>query len=235
MFADQWMEYRYGIMPLVYSLRDAQKALDKGTVVKDRKVCVVQPKPTGNAEPSSFYYYTVETEGTVKVAATAVQRFSSISQSRMSTIGFNPLVTAWELIPYSFVFDWFVNVGDYINIHTTANFSDECNACISQRDSITRTTKLVTQAHGHTPWTDMTYSVPWAGNVPVRADLPAEWIEETRQVVRIEQTEGYTRTPIDIRAVPLVFKPSLSWRRLVDGAVLSTNLFKQLVSRFKRR
>ncbi len=27
----------------------------------------------------------------------------------------NPAAVAWELVPYSFVVDWFVNVGDYLN------------------------------------------------------------------------------------------------------------------------
>lgn len=46
----------------------------------------------------------------------------------MSSLGLTPgelLTTAWELVPYSFVVDWFIPVGDFLNriTHTPSNFS----------------------------------------------------------------------------------------------------------------
>ena len=30
-------------------------------------------------------------------------------------LGNNPLLTAWELVPYSFVVDWFIPIGDFLS------------------------------------------------------------------------------------------------------------------------
>jgi hypothetical protein len=42
-------------------------------------------------------------------------RLKSVTDKHLSQIGVtNPLSLAWELVPYSFVIDWFIPVGDYL-------------------------------------------------------------------------------------------------------------------------
>lgn len=54
------------------------------------------------------YTEVVERKGTVKYRAVVFHR------SNMSRIGVNPIVTAWELTKYSFVIDWFVDIGQWL-------------------------------------------------------------------------------------------------------------------------
>jgi hypothetical protein len=48
----------------------------------------------------------------------------------------NPLVVAWELIPFSFVADWFIQVGDYLTALTALQGLTVRKALHSRRDSI---------------------------------------------------------------------------------------------------
>jgi len=67
-FGDEWMAYRYGIMPLVYSLRDVLKTVDRGTSVTTRKMRVVNPSMTGTNLPGPTSTYKVEqTVGSVTI------------------------------------------------------------------------------------------------------------------------------------------------------------------------
>lgn len=45
-----------------------------------------------------------------------------------SGLSFNPFLTAWELVPLSFVIDWFVNIGDFAAAQLTAFSPQRWNA-----------------------------------------------------------------------------------------------------------
>ena len=38
----------------------------------------------------------------------------NVGQLKSKQLGFNPVLTAWELVPFSFVADWLVHIGDMI-------------------------------------------------------------------------------------------------------------------------
>jgi len=226
---DKWMAYRYGVMPLVYSYRDALKAASRGELCKDTTCCVVNPRNLCDPNPSpSTYHSKVVVEGNITFRGTILQKFSSQSMSSFASLGVNPLVTAWELIPYSFVIDWFVNVGDYINAHTSANYADEYQACISRRDSYTTKKYFHFTAGSDVRTVAVAYNTPCPLPVPVAVSLPNHIRPEEYQLISCETIDNYSRQVIDIRNVPLVWNPSLNWKRLVDGAVLANNQLKKL-------
>jgi len=231
---DQWMEYRYGLMPLIYSYRDLCKTIKRGTVVREHKYATQTPTSTGVNPPGSGEFYTVLTTGFTRVGASVIQRFSHDSLARLAGMGFSLPVTAWELIPLSFVADWVYNFGEYITAKTSSSFAAELYACTSRRDSITRTTYKNILPYTYNVTTSVNFSNPWVGAYPVvqprTFSVPGLVVP-----VKVEQEDYYTRTPFDVRDVPLRFNPSINWRRAIDGAVLSITNLQRLCRMFSHR
>lgn len=109
--ASLWMQYRYALMPIVYSVNDALDVLGMDAVqfqsfrgrkdvalyqdMDDVGGYTVKSSPSYNNRVFLKYKYDVD---------------ASIHQG----LQINLAATAWELLPLSFVFDWFFQVGDYL-------------------------------------------------------------------------------------------------------------------------
>lgn len=111
-----WLEGRYQWRTLMFDIADFNQALNHfdesrtrfservGTTFREIEMSTAVFNGQG-AATGYFQYndtYEIGVRGSV-VADFRPQRFS-----------FNPVVTAWELVPYSFVLDWFLSVGDAI-------------------------------------------------------------------------------------------------------------------------
>jgi len=224
----EWMQYRYGIMPLIYSYRDLCKVVDRGITNRLSKMKVLSPKPTGvNLPSSSVNYIWKDVTGDIRVRGSAFQFYDWTAASQVQGVSFNPLVTAWELIPYSFVIDWFVNVGDYLTVKTSLDLAKTQFACISVRQN----TKENTWAHFKAENLSVSFgnvlSSPWTGSNPPatptrRIDRP-----EVSQILARVTTDSYSRSLFTLGDVRLELAPSLNWRRLLDSAVLSLNQLRK--------
>lgn len=121
--ASAWLQYTYGIKPALSTIHGLAEEsirlnLNKSKKVRGRAseeieiesvVCwcpdqVAYIKPTGRLKASTTIGVDMLTEDF------DITRFSSL----------NPLSIAWELMPYSFVVDWFLNVGGYLRNAETA-------------------------------------------------------------------------------------------------------------------
>lgn len=123
--SDNWLAYRYGIMPLVLS---AQGAVD---IVRKPKLT---PRYTARASGftsqhvsekttiiNALYYdntllQTTTASGKCRAGILYEHTFELVERSGL-TVHEIPS-TAWELIPFSFVADWFVNTGQWIRAVT---------------------------------------------------------------------------------------------------------------------
>lgn len=230
----EWMAYRYGIMPLVYSYRDIIKTMNRGSDVRNRSRITVAPKPTGVSLPGSTNQYKwSEYVGTVTLSATVFQHFTQSDIARLSGVGFNPLVTAWELIPYSFVIDWFVNVGSYIQRRTSRPFAGIRFACISQRSSYIKKTWVHYKADPKTVTFANELPVNWVGASPPTS--PSKTIErpEESQLLKEVETQSYNRSTFPLNAAQIEVNPSLNWKRLTDLSVMSLNQLSALMKRLR--
>ena len=100
--ASIWMNFRYNIMPTVYLINDIEDTLAfKRTFLTRRNgYSKVYQLNLGGEQHS----YTVNHRIFIKRKIYATGSLNSASA--------NFAVTAWELIPLSWVIDWFVNIGD---------------------------------------------------------------------------------------------------------------------------
>lgn len=104
--AGLWMQYRYGIQPIVYSVNDALNYLDMKT---SRYVTV---------RNGANHSYTC-TVGSVTLKANVRERCWAKAHLdtalKLTHLQLNALKTGYELIPLSFVLDWALNVGDILS------------------------------------------------------------------------------------------------------------------------
>lgn len=98
-------------------------------------------------------------EGTVSCECSAFYNTASPgSQCKLwaSALGLStPLQSIWELIPFSFVFDWFVPIGDtFQRLEDKLGFSETAASYTLTDFAYSKTTKTVAKAYGHVTSTD---------------------------------------------------------------------------------
>lgn len=127
---NMWLEYRYGWRLLCKDIYDAMKAIHSlyNSSLKQRVSCsavettsrtfvqsgLVNGGYTGYLAPQQWDVRVTE-NCTFTTKYTIYYKDNNPSLGTLQQFGIsNPLLLAWELIPYSFVVDWFVPVGDFL-------------------------------------------------------------------------------------------------------------------------
>jgi uncharacterized protein YjiS (DUF1127 family) len=136
-----WLAGRYGWRPFVYDVIQHVEALGSSSR-KRESVRKRFTEGTGTYSSSSaiggFHYpglglsYSYEStwsaDWTVSGGQTA-DFYSGLTEGTLGSLfkygALNPLTTAWELVPYSFVWDWFVNLGDMLGAMEAFAFAEE--------------------------------------------------------------------------------------------------------------
>lgn len=120
-FADNFLQVHFGWVPLCQDLHDAAQVISnplKSTSVTSRSHNVQESYAhyEDQAPNGSWYYSQTQTEknnyyckmgADVKVTNPALHLASQLGIT-------NPLAIAWELVPFSFVVDWFANIGQFV-------------------------------------------------------------------------------------------------------------------------
>lgn len=117
----KWLEYRYGWQPLIYSVYDAADNLDRDLREKFFRIDAISGIRKGP-------YTSTTGNGTfgapkVRIVDIGSDRcemklfFKSDAGPKISDwTSLNPFGIAWELMPLSFVADWFVNVSQQLSL-----------------------------------------------------------------------------------------------------------------------
>lgn len=213
-FSRNWLEYRYGWMPLLYEIHGALEHLRKDFST-DR---VLKVKGTGSVEveEKATTPYTAgrtgtfdqahvifnvrrETTGTFKATVGYTYRITNSFAVQSQSLGLtNPLLTAWELLTLSFVADWFLNVSDVLGQLDAWSGKEFLGGFSTIKyDEVTkRTSELVSVGAGYS-----------GGGF-----LPAKGVVTSRLI---------SRTPLTQQpSIGLVIRPQLNLKRLIDGAAL---------------
>jgi hypothetical protein len=130
-FASNWLQLRYGWMPLV---QDVFSAMNHLAHLQNRRVSMVYrgskklKQDAASASPSWTVHGASIQAATIKAKITHINELALLGLT-------DPLSVAWELVPYSFVFDWFVPVGNYLSA-SALNRSITATYVISRYDKI---------------------------------------------------------------------------------------------------
>lgn len=241
--SDYILQYEYAIRPLLYSMEQIRK------IQKDRAKMILRKSrsksitfSTNNQVPTTGAFFREEGSVEVRLRACSYYKFDDELDRVTSSIRFNPLLTAWELIPFSFVLDWFIGVGDWLVNQTACLTQVGANAlfCVSVRkfgsyDTVYNPGDIVIPM-----WTKTeTYSDNWSDNTcfqqdrsvrtgsgPVNISKTLTFPEErhTRKGCTLSSTSfnQYDRSLFIPSSVPIELNNifELSKRRLLDSICL---------------
>lgn len=212
-----WLTYRYGIMPIVYSLEDALGVLqtDQISYRKDFQVTLTDRYKDILARQNdrlcfSGYYAFDEVhyrEGNIscRIRASVDFTYSLRDALRLNflTIG----KVAWEVVPLSFVVDWFYDIGTYLESLELPSLISSFSAVRSTRDRVTGTSK----AEGFRKRVQQGFTVE-------------NLVDVTTQKVRVYSFER--DIPVLSTAPPRLTWGIDRWKRELDTISLLTNFIK---------
>lgn len=121
--ADVWLQFRYAIMPIVYTVEGFHELTSKKVEYLTSREGIENPllleipglpQPVEATEIFSVF---------IKRRLSTDKLIAGIQLDQMSA---NIAVTAWELTTLSFVVDWFLNVGDYLSaVFSNPSFKEQ--------------------------------------------------------------------------------------------------------------
>jgi len=158
--SNAWLAYTYGVRPLIQSLygvadENIRVVINKTANFSGRASMKVVPKTVTLSTMFGPVTYPI-VGGYVKHSVTlgVDVRTDQFDLARWSSL--NPASIAWELMPFSFVVDWFYNVGGYLrSMETALLYGSKFRSGYRTNLSVGATTgliidKLVSQAETHT-------------------------------------------------------------------------------------
>jgi len=144
--ANRWLEIQYGWKPLISDLYGVSEALAvKIQSGMYRYVSTQREIVKGDALNVSPFVSNWEVTDRLRVRAR--YKIQDEGLKSLSQLGFtNPLLLAWELIPFSFVVDWAIPVGDWLSSLDALNGTSDLRVI----RSYTRMSKSMAGAWGGT-------------------------------------------------------------------------------------
>lgn len=121
-FSSLYLEFHFGWSPLLKDIHDALTVLDEPFKAFHVKASASGSYPDPNNKSSSWsdgtWSYSESLGGTyeqtVQLRADLVVTNPNLAMLQSFGLA-NPISVAWELVPFSFLLDWFVTVGDYLD------------------------------------------------------------------------------------------------------------------------
>lgn len=207
-FMNLWLEGRYGWRTLLYDIEDFHAAYTRSTEDRNRtrlservgtnrtqnianQTNVVSMTSTGYLM-TAFHAYGVD--------VTARGRF--VADFARASYQFNPFVTGWELVPFSFVVDWLLSISSALNATSVLVLCETYSASYGYKLSLTKDTTFtyVPQISGATSTCSGSYH---------------------------QELELRTRTPSEVPLRPFV-KVNLDQWKVLDSLALTLQQMRRL-------
>jgi hypothetical protein len=171
-----WLEYKYGWMPILMDVKGTAEffaqqiefggrpPVQKISVSHDIERSYLDEMPVQKWGGSASDTY-INTKSFVwtqhrTLAAWIVVTSQSLTAAQQAGLT-NPALVAWELVPYSFVFDWFVSVGGYLEALTATQGLEIKKTMDSAVNTYeyTRIDPATSVVNGSTTWVNSQYYV----------------------------------------------------------------------------
>jgi len=192
--ANHWLAYSYGWMPLLADAKGLLQLAEKGLlnpergprfsaagkVTDQRRFSVTQMDQGASNLP---FGETLISGDTWVVARAQLLLEYKAGATGLNSVGmgtFDPLLTAWELTPFSFVFDWFVDVGSYLEQLSTLEDVTVLTGFVSilqysKGSAVMMKPQNTGWIDGQKPYTEFAWRLykryPWSGSVSLRTPL----------------------------------------------------------------
>lgn len=112
--AQGWLELKYGWLPCLSDVHSATAALNE-LLSNDGSACTISASDTATTSgPSNWYVGSSREYFDLEIKERASITYAIPAGSVYPYFGQDPASFVWELIPYSFVVDWFIPVGDFL-------------------------------------------------------------------------------------------------------------------------
>jgi hypothetical protein len=222
---DRWMEYRYAVMPIVYSIKDvaevlryADRIVRKGSNPENvhSTFNFVSDNSAGHPNLDGIpLRYSVVVDTDVVSSGRILYDLGS-SQRLLDQVSTNLFLTGWELLTLSFVLDWVWNISDSIFAVTNVPVSSSSKYCtaVKERVSISIETTGEKFMSSTKLWSASTCQGP-AFSVTTERTVPYP------SVVAFQQnTQSYVRSVWDRPPGTIIFNPFLDWKRKLDLVAL---------------
>lgn len=141
---DKWMQYQFGIRPVIYDLDSAAKALDDAIWKANHDLLIRAKAGYSFRDRAVEQFNVVNAPFTTSVVFdtdvachySVVYKVPTDGVSRLTTFGLdNPASVLWELTQLSWMFDYVVGMGDWLSSFTAANgllFIEGCQSTMWQ-------------------------------------------------------------------------------------------------------
>lgn len=226
--ADRYMELRYALRPLLYDLvgniaalnHEAGELNDRLTFrsfvlesenSEDVSTVTHQTVTNSVATWKKLYELTRLADRKVEVRAGVLTELETLS--KLPVWGFaNPVEAVWELVPFSFIVDWFFTVGDTIAAWTPLYGLKQLASWVVTTDTVVRSSQITDS------WTDNTH----LGNVERRINAHDFTIKGCG-IGEILVTK--TRVPDPSRYTFPTFNVRLDMFKLTDLLIIAKGIF----------
>lgn len=164
-----WLEARYGWRPLVYDILEFYKYIEQ---LEDPKPTRAESRKTRSYgwTDSEQYLISGNTRDTTYVQTTNYNvsaRGLVIADITPPALHINPVRTAWELVPFSFIVDWVIGMGDWLASLELSLASSNMTSGLGFALSIDRTVSISQNTWKHA------YSTMWSGTLNFEAESKA--------------------------------------------------------------
>lgn len=144
--ANAWLQYRYAVMPIYYSIKDILELMEeKNAVFQTTREGEAVTRRITEVVDCGAAQALVTFEGKYRINGVGKSSYDNTQARLASLISVNPFVTAWELTRLSFVIDWAINIGDFINAQTSSllSLATQTVYTISVKETETLTVSIV--------------------------------------------------------------------------------------------
>ena len=156
--SDAWLAWRYGWQQLGYDIKNVynllltpiQALVVEGRSGESRVDSYTAEEAYYWASSDGVYAYDVNIDISVRANAIGILRGETLNLIA------NPAISFWEKVPYSFVADWFVNVGDVLAAWKVRASMARLYLSLGSKMDITCKGDMLVQGNGSDPTTSAT-------------------------------------------------------------------------------